>query len=457
MPAVPWPGSANGATSTRPGPTSTVPSSWARAIASWTGSPTGPKTCGPPGAPAGPCSCSIGPSPSRPDDWRLHAIRAEALGTLGRRADRDAEQARAVDLGADIPALMRIGEERARAGRHREAALLFDRAIATGTVPYEVWEWAALTHLAAGDEDGYRRTCAVLRSRYPDLAPGMPGRLATRPRLHARARRARPGRPGPGMGGGRPAGRLARKRGGGPVPFPPAHRRRALPVGTIPRSDRVHPPRDRRGRGPGPPRGCRVPGDGALPLGRSARRPGDAGPMPDTRATRPPASSTVSSNRPINSVARPSASSSPTRSPRTSSRPEAHPRPHPLTLDLARKEIRNPVLTSGRCLLLMVVRHLRSEVESTGRSMRDRATFGGLPRALDQPFSERYLHGPSAPPPAEAIVGSFALRPPISNSARVDGPHGPRLIGTAGPGVSSMGIRARRPSRAGFPSLESCD
>jgi WD40 repeat protein/tetratricopeptide (TPR) repeat protein len=104
---------------------------------------------------------------ARPEDWRLPALRAEALGALARWAEHDAEQARAVKGGADISALMQFGEERARAGRYREAALLFDQATARGEVPYEVWEWAALDHLAAGDEDGYRRTCALLRSRYP--------------------------------------------------------------------------------------------------------------------------------------------------------------------------------------------------------------------------------------------------------------------------------------------------
>ncbi len=108
---------------------------------------------------------------SRPGEWRLYALCAEALGTLGRRVEHDADQARAVDLGADIPALMRIAEERARARRFRESALLFDRAIGQGTIPYEVWEWAALTHLAADDLEGYRRTCAVMRSRYPTALP----------------------------------------------------------------------------------------------------------------------------------------------------------------------------------------------------------------------------------------------------------------------------------------------
>ncbi len=107
----------------------------------------------------------------RPDNWRPFAIRAEAFEALGRPADRDADQARAVDLGAEVPVLVRIAEHRARAGRYRESALLFDRGIARDTVPFEVWEWAALTHLADGDEEGYRRTCATMRSRYPASLP----------------------------------------------------------------------------------------------------------------------------------------------------------------------------------------------------------------------------------------------------------------------------------------------
>ena len=174
---------------------------------------------------------------------------------------------------------MRFAEERARAGRYRESALLFDRAIAQGTVPYEVWEWAALTHLAAGDEEGYRRTCAVMRSRYPaSLAESEVERLLGRVCTwgpgglgdDGKALGWATGTPGPASA--RTAGVRSR--------FLALLGAVQLPVGTILRGDRVDPPGDRRGRWAGIPGRCRLPGDGPIPLGRSARCTGDAGPMP---------------------------------------------------------------------------------------------------------------------------------------------------------------------------------
>ncbi len=200
---------------------------------------------------------------ARPEDWRLHALCAEAFGALGRTSDRDAEQARAIDLGADIPVLMRIAEERAQAGRHGEAALLFDRAIARD---------GAVRGLGVGCPDPPRR------GRRGGLSPHMhrdaiavsdvtstcPGGLGARPRLHAGARRARRGWQGPGLGDG----------------LPPPDRRRTLPCGAISPGGRIAPTEDLRGRRAGRPRGCRLAGDGPLRLGRPARRPGHARPMP---------------------------------------------------------------------------------------------------------------------------------------------------------------------------------
>ena len=57
----------------------------------------------------------------------------------------------------DIPFLIRLAAERSRAGQWAEAVTLYDRAIAMGTVPYEVWTEAAIAHLEVGDEAGYRR------------------------------------------------------------------------------------------------------------------------------------------------------------------------------------------------------------------------------------------------------------------------------------------------------------
>ena len=82
-----------------------------------------------------------------------------------RRARVDVE--RAIARGADISFLIRIADERSRAGRWHDAAALFDRAIAMGTVPYEVWAHSAIAHLELDDDAGYRRVCRMLHDRYP--------------------------------------------------------------------------------------------------------------------------------------------------------------------------------------------------------------------------------------------------------------------------------------------------
>ncbi len=104
---------------------------------------------------------------ARPDDWRSYALRADVLADLGRPADREADIDRATARGADVEFLMRIADERARAGRWAEAASVYDRAIETGTVPYEVWMQAATAHMEIGDEPGFRRVCKTMRARHP--------------------------------------------------------------------------------------------------------------------------------------------------------------------------------------------------------------------------------------------------------------------------------------------------
>jgi tetratricopeptide (TPR) repeat protein len=101
------------------------------------------------------------------DDWLVHALRAEALAALGRTAEREAELDRAAGRGSDIPFLIRLAAERGRAGRWTAAVELYDRAIAQGTVPYEVWEQAAVAHLELDDHAGYGRVCDAMRYRHP--------------------------------------------------------------------------------------------------------------------------------------------------------------------------------------------------------------------------------------------------------------------------------------------------
>jgi WD40 repeat protein/tetratricopeptide (TPR) repeat protein len=108
---------------------------------------------------------------ARPDDWLTYALRAEVFAALGRPADREADLARAIERDAEVLFLSRIAAERSRAGRWGEAVAVYDRAIAQGTVPYEVWTQAAIAHLEIDDEDGFRRVCGALRDRHPAAIP----------------------------------------------------------------------------------------------------------------------------------------------------------------------------------------------------------------------------------------------------------------------------------------------
>jgi WD40 repeat protein/tetratricopeptide (TPR) repeat protein len=116
----------------------------------------------------------------RPDDWLTYALRADVLGVLGRTADREADIERAIARGAEIQYLIRIANERSRAGRWADAVPVYDRAIELGRIPSEVWMQAATAHLEIDDEPGFARVCAALRARAPveTLEPGIAAWLA---------------------------------------------------------------------------------------------------------------------------------------------------------------------------------------------------------------------------------------------------------------------------------------
>jgi WD40 repeat protein/serine/threonine protein kinase/tetratricopeptide (TPR) repeat protein len=108
---------------------------------------------------------------ARPGDWRLLAARAEVYAAVGPTANREADLESAVNAGAGIPFLVRLAEERGRAGRVASAVALYERAIAKGVVTYEVWSQAATLLLEADDGAAYRRLCATLRNRTPAQVP----------------------------------------------------------------------------------------------------------------------------------------------------------------------------------------------------------------------------------------------------------------------------------------------
>jgi tetratricopeptide (TPR) repeat protein len=72
-----------------------------------------------------------------------------------------------------------LATERCDQGHWRAAALLYDRVIAQGPIPYEVWTESAIAHLSIDDEAGYRSVCEVMRSRHPAAIP----ELFVRPQL----------------------------------------------------------------------------------------------------------------------------------------------------------------------------------------------------------------------------------------------------------------------------------
>jgi WD40 repeat protein/tetratricopeptide (TPR) repeat protein len=104
---------------------------------------------------------------ARPDDWLTYALRADVLGDLGRKADREADIEQAIARGAEIQYVIRIADERSRAGRWAGAVQVYDRAIALGRLPFEVWMQAVTAHLESDDGPGFGQLCATLRARQP--------------------------------------------------------------------------------------------------------------------------------------------------------------------------------------------------------------------------------------------------------------------------------------------------
>ncbi len=96
---------------------------------------------------------------ARPDDWRVHAHRAEAFLGLGRPVDAAAEQKHATNLGADPAYLADLAGDRAARGEWAKAAEYSAIAAARGATDHA---HRALICLMTGDCAGYRQTCAAL-------------------------------------------------------------------------------------------------------------------------------------------------------------------------------------------------------------------------------------------------------------------------------------------------------
>ncbi len=96
---------------------------------------------------------------ARPDDWRVHAHRAEAFEGLGWLGDAAIEQERATQLGADPAYLADVAGERAIRGEWPKAAEYSAIAAARGATDDGN---RAVICLMNGDRAGYRRACAAL-------------------------------------------------------------------------------------------------------------------------------------------------------------------------------------------------------------------------------------------------------------------------------------------------------
>ena len=87
------------------------------------------------------------------------------LRQLGREAERQAELARAIELGADRWLVLQWAEQLARAGRWGEAARLLARCSRENPHDADL-NWArAITCLRAGDQPGYREARSAIVAR----------------------------------------------------------------------------------------------------------------------------------------------------------------------------------------------------------------------------------------------------------------------------------------------------
>jgi eukaryotic-like serine/threonine-protein kinase len=106
-----------------------------------------------------------------PDDPRLHVLRARALAGLGWSAKAIPEYDAALKLKPQDPQI-RGEAHHNRADHYRrlqqwgEAAAEFAKACELWPWKSRLWDNRAVAHLAAGDVDAYRQTCAAMLERF---------------------------------------------------------------------------------------------------------------------------------------------------------------------------------------------------------------------------------------------------------------------------------------------------
>src|SRR5262249_28852697 len=102
-----------------------------------------------------------------PGNWQVYADRWLVRGRLDPDADRSADSDRAVEFGADRPFMLWAAEGEAARGAWRKAADLLARAHAGEPITMAIDYRLGPAQLLAGDEVGYRATCARLETALP--------------------------------------------------------------------------------------------------------------------------------------------------------------------------------------------------------------------------------------------------------------------------------------------------
>jgi len=110
---------------------------------------------------------------AQPDDWTLYDDRAGVHDKLGRKFDRAADIARAIDLGADAALVLPRVEQLALAGRWDQAAALITSCGRRGPLDTQLAQAWALTCLNAADRAGYREAFSVFMTRMKPRPTGV--------------------------------------------------------------------------------------------------------------------------------------------------------------------------------------------------------------------------------------------------------------------------------------------
>ncbi len=100
-----------------------------------------------------------------PDDWTLYVLRAELADPA--RADADFDEA--IRRGAEPGVVVRVAVRAAESGNWKRSAVLFNRLVRNPAFSTEERHVQAVANLKAGDDAGYRETCAGIAKTLPPV------------------------------------------------------------------------------------------------------------------------------------------------------------------------------------------------------------------------------------------------------------------------------------------------